>query len=160
MRKRRTEEEWRKIIDGTKTARDIAIDCNVSIGNVYYVAERYGLKLIEPCLLKKEYHGVPLKVLKDELEKLPISAVCLKYGLSSAALDSFLTKRGIKFFKVKQRYINKEPTVPKSLRRTGMAHDMIRTLLPYYTDASIGRVFGYSKEMIRQIRKESENAEK
>jgi DNA-directed RNA polymerase sigma subunit (sigma70/sigma32) len=28
--------------------------------------------------------------------------------------------------------------------------------LPFYTDASIARVFGYSKERIRQIRNEME----
>lgn len=30
--------------------------------------------------------------------------------------------------------------------------DMIKYLIPEFTDASIARVFGYSKERIRQIR--------
>lgn len=50
-------------------------------------------------------------------------------------------------------------TVPQSItkqacKRTGEAHDMIRTLGQYYTFAAIARVFGYSKENIRLICKE------
>ena len=44
---------------------------------------------------------------------------------------------------------------PHKIKRTGEAQDMIRTLCSTYTDASIGRVFGYSKERIRQIRNEA-----
>lgn len=38
-----------------------------------------------------------------------------------------------------------------SCKRTGEAHDMIRHLSKTFTYASIARVFGYSKERIRQI---------
>ena len=43
-----------------------------------------------------------------------------------------------------------------SCKRTGEAHDMIKYLSKSFTMASIARVFGYSKERIRQICVESE----
>lgn len=48
----------------------------------------------------------------------------------------------------------------KGFRRSGEAHDMIRVLGETFTYASIARVFGYSKERVRQIcsrEKEYEN---
>lgn len=43
-----------------------------------------------------------------------------------------------------------------SCKRTGEAHDMIRHLSKTFTMASIARVFGYSRERIRQICTDSE----
>ena len=45
---------------------------------------------------------------------------------------------------------------PYKIKHTGEAQDMIKTLCATYTDASIARVFGYSKERIRQLRMEAE----
>lgn len=55
-------------------------------------------------------------------------------------------------------YKNKlsRPSEKQMLKRTGEAQDMIRTLIPVYTDAAIARVFGYSKTRIKAIRKEME----
>ena len=44
-----------------------------------------------------------------------------------------------------------------SCKRTGEAHDMIKYLSKAFTKSSIARVFGYSKERIRQICAESED---
>lgn len=49
-----------------------------------------------------------------------------------------------------------DSTENRNMKRSGFAQDMIRELSKTFTYASIGRVFGYSKERIRQICLESE----
>lgn len=44
-----------------------------------------------------------------------------------------------------------ECDVQRKLKRTGEAHDMIKTLGQTYNYAAIARVFGYTKERVRQI---------
>lgn len=43
---------------------------------------------------------------------------------------------------------------PYKIKRTGEAQDMILTLCDTYSFAAIGRVFGYSRERVRQIYEE------
>lgn len=77
--------------------------------------------------------------------------ICKKFHLCYATVVSICRREGIEPLKAKLKYID---SVKGSVRRTGMAMDMIKTLIPIYTDASIARVFGYSRERIRQIRNE------
>lgn len=68
-----------------------------------------------------------------------------------------MVRRNFEYVRVKKR--SKFEDIPviqnnKKFKRTGEAMDMIKTLLDFYTDASIARVFGYSRERIRQIRME------
>lgn len=69
----------------------------------------------------------------------------------------FFRKHGIKFYRNKGR-ISKGNT--SSCKRTGEAHEMIRELSKTFTMASIARVFGYSKERVRQICSEMSDDEK
>ncbi len=152
------EEFWRKTIDGTKTAFQIAKEVNVNETTVYYAAKRYGLKLPKPKDLVDNYHGISLEVLKEELKTMPVSYVANKHGLTDGGLRQFALCRGIEIIKVQKQRFDKDkaPNTNIKIRRTGEAIDMIKTLLPFYTDASIARVFGYSKERIRQIRNKME----
>ena len=153
------EEFWRKIIDGTKTAFQIAKEEKVNETTVYNAAKRYGLYLPRQKDLVDNYHGIPLEVLKKELKTMPVSSVAKKYGLTHCGLRQFALCRGIETIRVqrqRQEFDKDKADNPNiKIRRTGEAMDMIKTLLPFYTDASIARVFGYSKERIRQIRNET-----
>lgn len=152
----RTKEEWCKIIDGTKTAEQIARECSVNIATVYHAAKRFGLTLFDPAMHETEYRGIPLDLLKKELSSMPIGQVCVKYKLNETLLRNFIAKRNIEYVRVKRRSILEDQPRQdvKQFKRTGEAMDMIKTLLDFYTDASIARVFGYSRERIRQIRME------
>ena len=157
MAKNRSEKEWRQIIDGTKTAKEIAYENGTSICNVYHIAKKLNITLKDPRDNNEDYHGVSIEQLKEELSKMPVTAVAHKYGLNSINLRSFLAKRNIPYFQVKDiksECVNEVPAV--RCRRAGEARDMIRTLCDFYTDASIARVFGCTRPYIYQIRNENE----
>ncbi len=80
-----------------------------------------------------------------------ISQTCKAFHLCYYTVQTICKTHNIEPVKnrIKMQYEHKG-----SLRRTGEAMDMIKTLIPTFTDASIARVFGYSKERIRQIRNE------
>ena len=80
-----------------------------------------------------------------------IVQTCNEFHLCYATVQTLCKRYNIEPPKAKLKYTE---FVKGSVRRTGMAMDMIRTLIPIYTDASIARVFGYSRERIRQIRNE------
>lgn len=153
----RSEAEWREIIDGTKTAEQIARECKVALGTVYYNAKRFNLPIYDPTFDETQYRGIPIDVLKAELKAMPISEVAARHGIHEVLLRGYVVRRNFEYVRVKKR--SKFEDIPviqnnKKIKRTGEAMDMIKTLLDFYTDASIARVFGYSKERIRQIRME------
>ena len=149
--------DWEKIIDGTKTAYEIAEENNVSVGEVYYMSKKYSLPLKngrKTLANMLDYHGISVEQLKADIAVMPISSVAKKYSLDANALRNWCIVRGIKYTKNKDKITVNTDFVPK--RRTGEMMDMIKYLLPKFTDASIARVFGYSKEGIRLIRKQME----
>lgn len=75
----RSEAEWREIIDGTKTAEQIARECKVALGTVYYNARRFNLPIYDPTFDETQYRGIPIDVLKAELKTMPISEVAAKH---------------------------------------------------------------------------------
>ena len=80
-----------------------------------------------------------------------VGQIINNFHISYAMVMSACKRENIVPLKKTPKYISEHKG---SLRRTGEAMDMIKTLIPVYTDASIARVFGYSKERIRQIRNE------
>lgn len=60
-------------------------------------------------------------------------------------------EKEINCIKVSPKRIPFDSSENHSLKRSGLAHDMIRELGKTFTFASISRVFGYSKERIRKI---------
>ena len=157
MARNRSEKEWRQIIDGTKTAKEIAYENGTSICNVYHIAKKLNITLKDPRDDDKDYHGVLIEQLKEELSKMPVTAVVHKYGLNSINPRSFLAKRNIPYFQKIDTKFNQINEVPDIMcKRPGEARDMIRTLCDFYTDASIARVFGCTRQYIYQIRNENE----
>ena len=151
----RKRDEWKKIIDGTKSASQIAKECSVNRQTVYYVSKKYGFPLLKDHMSYIEYHGVPTEQLKAELKIMTVSDVAKKHDLSPYLLKEWCYSRGIEFKMNRPRRLSPvNKTIEKRCRRTGETMDMIKFLIPEFTNASIARVFGYSKERIRQIRNE------
>lgn len=74
-----------------------------------------------------------------------------KFNISPSLVISYSKRFGFNYLR-RKIHGKKQNCEIKSIRRTGEAMDMIKTLIPLYQDASIARVFGYSRERIRQIR--------
>lgn len=151
-------ERWIEVIDGTKTAHEITVELGCTFGSVYQAANKYGLSLIDGRKNRyntmKAYYGVSVEELRNELESYTLQEVYAKhkFTVDLQAFRNWLNNKEIPYMTRNQ----KAHVKCKPIKRTGIAMDMIRTLLPYYTDASIGRVFGYSRERIRQIREQVE----
>lgn len=146
---------WREHIDGTKTAQQLAKELNVQVSTVYHASRRWNLKLAKPKEVVTEYHGISINILREELGRYPVSVVANKYGFEQSAFRGFLDCRGIKYSTV-QTKLYKETKDTSQIKRTGESMDMIKTLLMFYNNASIARVFGYSRQRIQQIREEQE----
>ena len=80
-----------------------------------------------------------------------IGQISNNFHIGYATILTVCKRENIVPLKKSPKYISK---YKGSLRRSGEAMDMIKTLIPIYTDASIARVFGYSREWIRRIRNE------
>ena len=144
-----TKDDWAKIIDGTRTAKQAAKLASTQRTTVYYVAKKYNLPLIRE--LTDSYCGVSKEVLETELRTMTINDVAKKYHLSTSPFTEWCYVHNIDFTTT-QRV--KPEEIIKVRKRTGESMDMIKYLMQEFTDASIARVFGYSRERIRQIRNE------
>ena len=99
--------------------------------------------------------GIKLRL--DKKEKYPgieeyarthtIKECALFYNSKYSTIFQYLKVHDIKY-KLELTSKGIERVVTK---RTGTAHDMIVTLCDYYSIASIAKIFGYSKERVRQI---------
>lgn len=100
-------------------------------------------------------------ILSDEILEYAKTHTCAeissKFDIPYNSLRYVFRKHGIKFYRNKGRISNGNRS---SCKRTGEAHEMIRELSKTFTMASIARVFGYSKERVRQICAEMSDSEK
>jgi len=159
--KRKTKPEkykyWASIIDGTKDALQIAKELNVPFGTVYHASKVYNLPLPRACDLITDYAGVPLEQYKEELKTYTLGDVAKMHGVNTCNLKNWLITRGVTEFPVNKIRKMKPQKITNPAKRTGEAHEMIKYLTTRFTDASIARVFGYSKERVRQIRHSMED---
>ena len=144
-----TKDDWAKIIDGTKNASQVAKIANTQRTTVYYVAKKYNLPLLRE--LTDSFCGISREVIEMELQTMTVNDVAKKYNFSASGLKEWCYARNIGFTTTQK--VRKVESV-KVRKRTGESMDMIKYLMQEFTDASIARVFGYSKERIRQIRNE------
>lgn len=80
-----------------------------------------------------------------------MSQVCKHFNIQYLTVDRLCKLNGIECLSVKGKVKPFDLTDNRSMKRSGLAQDMIRELSKTFTYASIGRVFGYSRERIRQI---------
>ena len=138
----------------THTRREIMKEFGVS----YNYVNNYCIK----CNLKplSERKRTPI-LINDEILEYAKTHTCVevsnKFNLPYENLRHTFMAHDIKCY----RHHGKAAEIKRhSCKRTGEAHDMIRELSKTFTMSAIARVFGYSKERIRQICSETPDDEK
>lgn len=109
-------------------------------------------KGIKPVNMRKRSKFVPDDEFIEYAKTHTIRDIAQKYNRCYGSIVTICHRYNITPAKNKPK--EAKPCKAILLRKTGEAHDMIRELSKTFTDASIARVFGYSKERIRQIRNE------
>ena len=129
------------------TRKEIMQKFNVNYNCVNYFCRRNGLKPIAE-------RGYPVTdEMKDFLKEHTIKETALRFHVSYNWLYIKIRDMNLSH----KRHKCKEVKLSAhSCKRTGEAQDMIRYLSKAFTMASIARVFGYTRENIRQICAESE----
>ena len=125
------------------TRKEIMQKFNVNYSCVNYFCFKNGLKpLAERC----KYHVTD--ELKDFLKEHTVKETALKFHVGCDWLYMKIRDMNLPY----KRHNCKEAKLSThSCKRTGEAQDMIRYLAKTFTMASIARVFGYTRENIRQI---------
>ena len=130
------------------TRKEIMQKFNVNYNCVNYFCHRNGLK---PIADRGKYHVTD--EMKDFLKEHTVTETACKFHVSCNWLYMKIREMNLPY----QRHNGKEAKLAAhSCKRTGEAQDMIRYLSKAFTIASIARVFGYTRENIRQICAESE----
>lgn len=153
-----SEEKRKKRIEYAKehTLQEFAdhFDLTLATARQFYhynrISAKTGLKKHENTL----YDRVPLEAW-SEYSKDHVILECM---------DHFNIKRGevyrleskYKVYALRHNGSTVKTIEDRQIKRTGEMQDMIRYLSNKYTYASIGRVFGYTKERVRQICQEGE----
>lgn len=94
---------------------------------------------------------VDIEQLKEYGKTHTIRECAEHFNVSYSLINSYKQRFG---FVTKRRTGNIMYYSPYNIKRTGEAQDMILTLCDTYNFAAIGRVFGYSRERVRQIYEE------
>lgn len=125
------------------TRKEIMQKFNVNYNYVNYFCRRNGLK---PIAERGKYHVTD--EMKDFLKEHTIKETACKFQVSYNWLYMKIRDMNLPFI----RHNCKEAKLSThSCKRTGEAQNMIRYLSKAFTMASIARVFGYTRENIRQI---------
>lgn len=126
----------------THTRKEIAEKFNVNYDHVNNFCIRHKLYPV-PERSRHELTDEMLEYLKDHT----VASTSSKFNLSYSWLSAKVRRDHIPHAIVK----GKVAVDKGQCKRSGEAHEMIRVLGETFTCASIARVFGYSKERIRQI---------
>lgn len=147
-----SDEAWRQYIDGTKTVEEVAEHFGVQITTARTRASMLGLPLKrkEPRFFR-DYPGI-----KEYAVTHTAKEVAEHYGMRLTTVYTMFNSYGIKY----KRQTTSKGVARAVQHRTGEAQDMIITLCDFYSQASVARVFGYSKERVRQIYNEAKAKEK
>ena len=125
------------------TRKEIMQKFNVNYNYVNNFCHRNGLK---PIAERGKYHVTD--EMKDFLKEHTIKETALRFHVSYNWLYIKIREMNLPY----QRHNGKEAKLSAhSCKRTGEAQDMIRYLAKAFTMASIARVFGYTRERVRQI---------
>lgn len=116
---------------------------NVNYNYVNYFCVKNGLK---PIAERGKYHVTD--EMKDFLKEHTVKETAFRFQVSSYWLYVKIRDMNL----IYKRHNSKEVKLSThSCKRTGEAQNMIRYLSKAFTMASIARVFGYTRESIRQI---------
>ena len=125
------------------TRKEIMQKFNVNYNCVNYFCVKNGLK---PIVERGKYHITD--EMKDFLKEHTVKETAFRFHVGCDWLYMKIRDMGLLY----KRHNCKEAKLSThSCKRTGEAQDMIRHLAKTFTMASIARVFGYTRENIRQI---------
>ena len=125
------------------TRKEIMQKFGVNYNCVGYFCRKNGLK---PIAGGGKYHVTD--EMKDFLKEHTVTETAHKFHVGCNWLYMKIRDMGLPY----KRHNCKEAKLSThSCKRTGEAQDMIRYLSKAFTMASIARVFGYTRESIRQI---------
>lgn len=130
------------------TRREIMQKFNVNYNYINNFCNRNGIR---PIAERKRYFITD--EIKDFLKEHTIKETAFKFNVGYNWLTVKVRENNIPCKRHKSEVVKLSV---HSCKRTGETHEMIKYLSKTFTMASIARVFGYSKERIRQICTESE----
>ena len=122
---------------------------NVNYNCVNYFCAKNGLK---PIAERGKYHVTD--EMKDFLKEHTVKETAFRFHVSYNWLNMKIRDMNLTCKRHNGKDVNKLSA--HSCKRTGEAQNMIRYLSKAFTMASIARVFGYTRESIRQICAENE----
>ena len=125
------------------TRKEIMQKFNVNYNYVNYFCVKNGLK---PIAERRPYFVTD--EMKSFLKEHTIKETAYKFHVGYNWLTIKVREMNLPCKRHKSEVVKLSA---HSCKRTGEAHDMIKYLSKSFTMASIARVFGYSKERIRQI---------
>lgn len=130
------------------TRKEIMQKFNVNYNCVGYFCHKNGLK---PIAERGKYHVTD--EMKDFLKEHTVKETAFRFQVGYNWLYKKIQEMNLPY----KRHNCKEAKLSThSCKRTGEAQNMIRYLSKAFTMASIARVFGYTRENIRQICAENE----
>ena len=125
------------------TRKEIMQKFNVNYNHVNYFCVKNGLK---PIAERGKYHVTD--EMKDFLKEHTVKETAYKFHVGYDWLSMKIRDMNLP---CKRHNCKEVKLSTHSCKRTGEAQDMIRHLAKTFTMASIARVFGYTRENIRQI---------
>lgn len=129
------------------TVKEVAEHFNVSVGGVGCLCYRHGYAT-KDARRKNFILGIDKQTFIDFAANHTPREIADHFNLNLGSVHSTMYSMQIPHLIAKPKNTYE---VSHRLKRTGEAHDMIKTLAQTYNYAAIGRVFGYTKERIRQI---------
>ena len=125
------------------TRKEIMQKFNVNYNCVNYFCIKNGLK---PIADRSKYHVTD--EMKDFLKEHTVKETAYRFHVGRDWLYMKIRDMGLP---CKRHNYKEVKLAAHSCKHTGEAQDMIRHLAKTFTMASIARVFGYTRENIRQI---------
>lgn len=125
------------------TRKEIMQKFNVNYNCVNYFCAKNGLK---PIADRCKYHVTD--EMKDFLKEHTIKETAFRFHVGCSWLYMKIRDMNLSY---KRHNCKEAKLAAHSCKRTGEAQNMIRYLSKAFTMASIARVFGYTRESIRQI---------
>lgn len=132
------------------TLIEMAKHFDVAMSSMCTVLTRHGIRITDGRK-KDTLMGIPKQEFIDYAKTHTIREIAEHFDKIPSNVRTTVTDKHIEYVKVMPKHVKSNNEYNYKIKRTGEAHDMIKTLSETYSCAAIARVFGYSKERIRQI---------
>lgn len=131
----------------THTRKEIMAEFKIDYNTVNNFCRKTGIKPIRERIHTIECPDGFVEYAKNHT----VSQVGKHFNICYQTVLRLCKLHDVKCLSVMMKVKPFDSTENRNMKRSGLAQDMIRELSKTFTYASIGQVFGYSKERIRQI---------